>query len=358
MLEQLASSLGLGGLGAIGGPPELSHRQRIELMLDGHPIDRVPVCFWHHFQPAGNGRALAKQTYDFFVTDYDLDIVKIMPDLHYPFPHKSIQSIDDWRLLEPIDPQRSPWVQQQVECINALMERILLEAPIIVTMFSPLTEALYFAQSTEQFLEHAQQAPALVHQALGVIAENLKAAAEQLLRAGADGLFFALQGATTATMPEATYREFGRPYDFTALRGAQNGWFNVLHLHGDKDLMFDMALDYPVQALSWSDRIAGPSLREARTKTSLCLMGGWNEQELFGGGKEAEINSQALDAFSQTLGAKFILAPGCSIPDDSDEIAMGVARDTADLLTNDEFFADEDEFDDQFYSDEDEEDEE
>ncbi len=28
--------------------------------------------------------------------------------------------------------------------------------------------------------------------------------------------------------------------------------------------MFDQALDYPVQVLSWSDRLAGPSLREAR----------------------------------------------------------------------------------------------
>jgi uroporphyrinogen decarboxylase len=352
VLEQLANSLGLGGL---GGPPQLTHRPRIELMLDGQPTVRVPVCFWHPFQPAGNGRALARQVHDFFVTEYDLDPAKVMPDLPYPFPHKSIKSIDDWRLIEPIDPQRSAWVQQQVECVNALMERLLLESPVVVTMFSPLTEALYFAESTEQFLDHAQQAPAIVHQALGIIADNLRVLGETLIRAGADGIFFALQGATTAVMPEATYREFGRPYDFAALRGAQNGWFNILHLHGDRDLMFDMALDYPVQTLNWSDRVAGPSLREARTKTSLCLMGGWNEQTLFGGGKETEINSQAMDAFEQTLGARFILSPGCSIPDDSDEIAMGVARDTADLLSNDAFYAAGDEIDDEFYTDDDEE---
>lgn len=353
MLEQLANSLGLGGLG-VGGPPPLTHRQRIELMLLGHPIDRVPVCFWHHFQPAGNGRSLARDTFEFFVANYDLDIVKVMPDLPYPFPHKSIRTIDDWRLIEPIDPQRSPWVQQQVECVNALMEQLLLESPIVVTMFSPLTEAFHFAESTEQLMQHMQESPAVVHQALGIITENLRLLGEQLTRAGADGIFFALQGASTAIMPETTYREFGRPYDFAALRGAQNGWLNILHLHGEKDLMFDLALDYPVQVLNWSDRIAGPTLREARTKTNLCLMGGWNEQTLFGGGQEAEINRQAQDAYQQTLGAKFILAPGCSVPDDSDELAMGFARDAADLLTNDEFYADE-ELDDEFYSDEDDE---
>ena len=100
MLEQLANSLGLGGL---SGPPQITHRQRIELALSGFPVDRVPVCFWHHFQPAGNGRQLARATFDFFVTDFDLDIVKVMPDLPYPFPRKSIKSIDDWRLIEPIE---------------------------------------------------------------------------------------------------------------------------------------------------------------------------------------------------------------------------------------------------------------
>lgn len=341
MLEQLANSLGLAGF---QGPPEPSHRQRLQMVLAGQLPDRVPVCFWHHFRPAGNGRELARQTANFFIREYDLDIVKIMPDLPYPFPHKSIQSIDDWRLIEPIDLQRSPWARQQVECVNGLIEELMLDAPIVVTIFSPLTEALHFAQSTEQFLEHARQAPAVVHQALDVISDNLRGLAELVIQAGAKGVFFALQGASTAVMPESTYREFGRPYDFAALRGAQNGWLNILHLHGERDLMFEMALDYPVQVLNWSDRIAGPSLREARTRTSLTLMGGWNEQTLFSGGHEEEINRQALDAFQQTLGIKFILSPGCSIPDDSDLVAMGVARDTADLLANDEFYADEEDY--------------
>lgn len=343
MLEQLAQSLGLPGPGE---PPEISHRQRMQIVLTGQLADRVPVCFWHHFRPAGSGRELARQTAEFFIYEHDLDIVKVMPDLPYPFPQNSIESVADWRLIEPIDPQRSPWIQQQAECVSALFEQLLLSAPIVVTMFSPLTEALHFARSNEQFLEHAREAPAVVHQALDIIAENLRLAAEQVIKAGADGVFFAVQGASTAIMPEVTFREFGRPYDFAALRGTQNGWLNILHLHGERDLMFDLALDYPVQVLNWSDRIAGPSLREARARTNLCLMGGWNEQTLFMGGQEEEINRQAVDAVGQTMGMNFILSPGCSIPDDSDLTAMGVARDTADLLVNDDFYADEDDFDD------------
>jgi uroporphyrinogen decarboxylase len=329
-----------------GLAPEMTHRQRVTMALAGITPDRPPVCFWHHFQPAGSGSQLARQTLDFFVDGYDLDIVKIMPDLPYPFPQNSIQTVGDWRLIEPIDPLRSPWVQQQVACVDALMTELILTTPIVVTMFSPLTEALHFAQSTEQFLEHFQSDPAVVHQALNVIAENERLAAEQLIKAGADGIFFALQGASTAVMPEGTYREIGRPYDFAALRGTQSGWLNILHLHGEKDLMFDLALSYPVQVLNWSDRIAGPSLREARMKTSLCLMGGWNEQGAIAHGSEQDIEAEALDAFEQTNGVKFILAPGCSIPDETPDDLMAAAREAADALFSDEFYMD-DEFEDE-----------
>lgn len=321
MFEQLAEALGIQG-----APPEMTHRQRIQLTLAGGIPDRPPVCFWHHFQPQGSGRALARETREFFVHDYDLDIVKVMPDLSYPFPRRSIHSIDDWLLIEPVDPQRSPWVQQQVECIGALLEDLLVEAPVIVTQFSPLTEALHFAQSTEQFFEHLQQRPAVVHRALSVIAENLRAAALAVLNAGADGIFFALQGASTEIMPESRYREVGLPYDLLALQGAQSGWLNILHLHGESGLMFDLALGYPVQVINWSDRIAGPSLREARSLTSLVLMGGWNEQGGIATGDEATILEEALDAYAQTNGVRFILAPGCSIPDDTDLFAMDAAR--------------------------------
>jgi uroporphyrinogen decarboxylase len=147
-----------------------------------------------------------------------------------------------------------------------------------------------------------------------------------IIDAGADGIFFALQGCSRTILTEQQYREFGRPYDLIALRGASSGWLNILHVHGEKDLMFDQSLDYPVQVLSWSDRIAGPSLREARVKTSKCLMGGWNEFGALSQGPEEQIVAEAKDALAQTGGRKFILANGCSVPDDTDHRWLEVAR--------------------------------
>ena len=133
-------------------------------------------------------------------------------------------------------------------------------------------------------------------------------------------------------MPEAQYREFGRPYDVMALQGVRNGWLNILHVHGERDLYFDLALDYPVEVLSWSDRLAGPSLREARLLTSKCLMGGWHEFGALSNGPEEAIRAEAEDAIAQTGGRKFILANGCSVPDETDPEWLSAAREIAEDL--------------------------
>jgi len=311
---------------------EMTRTERVQAAVHGEPVDRLPVCFWHHFQPEGSGLKLAEETLRFFDEEYDLDITKLMPDLPYPFPRHAIQKPNDWRLVEPIDIARSRFFRQRVEAVEVLRDELGYETPIIVTLFSPLTEALYFAADRDRFFAHAKEAAAVVHEALSIIAENLRAHIRDVIDAGADGVFFALQGCSTAIMPEALYREFGRPYDLIALQGAVNGWLNVLHIHGEQDLMFDLVLDYPVQVLNWSDRTAGPSLREARGMTSKCLMGGWNENGAIAHGPDEKILEEAKDAVAQTGGRKLILAPGCSVPDDTDPRWLHYARDIVDEI--------------------------
>ena len=311
---------------------EMTRTERVMAAVRGEPVDRLPICFWHHFQPEGSGRRLAEATLRFFDEEFDLDIVKVMPDLPYPFPHKAIRQSTDWSLLELIDADRSRFFRQRAEAVHLLRDELGYDTPIIVTVFGPLTEALYFAESHDRFFAHATQHPTAVHEGLSAIAENLRAHLRDLIDAGADGIFFALQGCSTAIMPESQYREFGRPYDLLALQGALNGWLNVLHIHGERDLLFDLVLDYPVQVLSWSDRLAGPSLREARGMTSKCLMGGWHEFGPLSNGPEDAILAEANDAVTQTGGRKLILAGGCSVPDETDERWLRHAREIVDSL--------------------------
>ena len=310
----------------------MTRTERVQATVNGVELDRIPVCFWHHFQPEGSGRAMAEATLRFFDDEFDLDIAKVMPDLPYPFPKQSISSVEDWRLIEPIDSLRSRYFRERAEAVALLRDALGYDTPVIMTIFSPLAEAMYAARDREQFLAHMREHPVVIHEALATIAENLAAHARDVIDAGADGIFFALQGCSRSVMTEQQYKEFGRPYDLIALRGASSGWLNILHVHGEKDLMFDQALDYPVQVLNWSDRITGPSLREARVKTSKCLMGGWNEFGALHQGPEDQIEAEAKDALAQTGGRKFILANGCSVPDDTDHRWLEAARAVVEVL--------------------------
>jgi uroporphyrinogen decarboxylase len=313
---------------------EMTRTERVRAAVRGEEVDRVPVVFWHHFRPEGSGRRLADATLEFFDEKFDLDICKIMPDLPYPFPRGAIRSAGDLRLIEPLDLDRSPFVRQRLRTIELLRDELGEETPIVMTLFSPLTEAINACGGREAFLRYLREEPALVHAALATLAQNLGDAMARFIEYEADGIFFALQGATGEEqgLGEARYREFGRPYDLLALRGAADGWLNILHVHGDKDLLLDLVLDYPVDVLSWSDRLTGLSLREVRAKSSKCLMGGWHEFGALSNGPAEAIAAEARDALEQTGGRKFILANGCSVPDETPEQWLEAARDAVDAL--------------------------
>jgi uroporphyrinogen decarboxylase len=295
---------------------EMTRTERVRAAVNGQPVDRLPLCFWHHFRPAGSGVRMAEATLCFFDREFDLDIVKIMPDLPYPFPRGGVRAPEDWLLIEPVAPDQGMFGQRLV-AIRALRDALGAETPIVLTIYNPASEARRFAADAETFARHLREHPDMVHRALGVIAENLQRHIAAAIAAGADGVYSALQGITKGGLGEVGYREFGRPYDFLALRGAESGWLNVCHVHGDKDILMDLAVDYPVPVLSWSDRLTGLSLREVRLKTEKCLMGGLHEFGALAAGDERAVIAEAQESVEQTGGRRFILANGCSVPDET-----------------------------------------
>jgi len=99
-------------------------------------------------------------------------------------------------------------------------------------------------------------------------------------------------------------------------------------------LYFDSFVDYPVSVMSWSDRLTGPSLEEALTLTGKCLMGGLWERGPLTKGSETELENEIISAISQTKGRRLILANGCSVPDDTPEEWLHVARRLIDKLSH------------------------
>ncbi len=307
--------------------------ERVHAALKGEHVDRVPFCFWHHFKPEGSGSKQAAYTLDFFHQTFDLDIVKIMPDLPYPSEH--LIEAEQVRMLPKLD-LNTPVFQEQLLCIRTLRAALGPDFPLIATHFSPLTQ-LFYIMGKEAAITALRKHPEPMLEGLGTIAANLNQLFTASIDAGASGIFFSCMGATNADLARAEYSTFGRPYDLQALAGAHNAWLNIIHIHAEPsqegdEIYFEDFIEYPVPVLSWSDRLTGPSLSEALTMTDKCLMGGLAERGPLTHGSETEIENEILAAVTQTRGRHLILANGCSIPDDNPEEWLHIARRLVDNL--------------------------
>jgi len=309
--------------------------ERVHAALKGEPVDRVPFCFWHHFKPEGSGEKQAALTMEFFRQKFDLDIVKIMPDLPYPMPADKLVEAEQVRMLPKLGLD-TPIFEQQLVAIRTLRSQLGPDYPLIATHFSPLTQ-LFYMMGKERAIEELRKNPEPILEGLGTIASNLSHLFAASIEAGASGIFFSCMGATNADLTREEYHRFAYPYDLQALEGAKNGWLNIIHIHaqptqeGD-DIYFEDFVDYPVSVLSWSDRLTGPSLSEALTMTDKCLMGGLAERGPLTHGGENELDNEIMSAVTQTKGRRLILANGCSIPDDTHEEWLHVARRLVDNL--------------------------
>jgi uroporphyrinogen decarboxylase len=313
----------------------MSPTERVQAALIGAHVDRVPICFWHHFIPEGSGTRMAELTMEFFCRKFDLDIVKIMPDLPYPAPEQTITFANQWSNLPDLGLD-TPMFQQQLICIRALRSELGKDFPLILTIFSPLTQTFRFVGKT-QAIAHARANPLAFEQGLATVATNLSLLANAAIEAGASGIFFSSMGATNIDFTPLEYARFGRPYDLQVLESAKAGWLNIIHVHADPtqvddEIYFENFIDYPVQVMSWSDRLTGPSLREALTMTEKCLMGGLAERGPITHGGETEIENEIMAAVTQTKGRRLILANGCSVPDDTPEEWLHIARKLIDQL--------------------------
>jgi uroporphyrinogen decarboxylase len=154
--------------------------------------------------------------------------------------------------------------------------------------------------------------PTAVEAALQVVNDNLIRYALATLERGAAGIFLSVPASAESLTPEQ-YARFMRPFDLQLLNAVKGkGECHILHAHGE-NLYLDQLLDYPVPVLSWADLNGGPSIAEARRRTSFALMAGLDHLK-FPYVSARVIRDQARSALRQAGDTKFLLAPGCSVP--------------------------------------------
>lgn len=306
----------------------MDKRERLEKTIAGEPTDRVPVALWRHW-PGDDQRAadLAQAVID-FQKRWDFDFVKVTPASSYCLTDYGVQdrwvgSLEgtrdyiksvitrslDWTEIRKLDPTKGS-LGIQLDTLRLLRDAFGTEVPFIQTIFSPLAQAKHLA-TPEDLILHMRTAPDRLKTGLSIITENTMRYIEAMRKSGIAGIFYAIQHASHTLMSESEYQEFGCPYDLRILEALpKEWWFNMVHLHGDAP-MFDLIVDYPVQALNWHDRETEPDLAQGKLKFKGAVCGGLGRWDAVHNDTPSAVREQALNAIQQTGGRRFILSTGC-----------------------------------------------
>lgn len=325
----------------------LSKKERVQAALAGKQVDRPPVALWRHWPVDDQSDELLAERALEFQQRYDWDFIKIPPSSTYciddygakheyralptggwqlgerTYTARVINQISDWDRVEPLDVSKGTY-GRMLRCLRIVMERRESAIPVIQTVFNPIGMARYLA-GEDVFLAHLRRDPPRVERALTALTTTCRDFVRTCIEEGADGIFLSTAAASYEVMSAEEYKTFTRPYDLEVLKAATKGWFNVLHIHGQHPMFAELA-DYPVQAVNWHDRSAGPSLKEAGKLFRGALMGGIEQYHTLHFGTPAEVEAQVHDAIRQTRGRRLIVTAGCTYPVTVPECNLVAAR--------------------------------
>lgn len=303
----------------------MTKRQRLEATVAGEAADRPAVALWRHFPGDDQRAADLAAAHVWWQQTYDFDLLKITPASSYctqdwgieidwqggdegtsAYRNHIIDRPQDWLRLAVLDPERG-WLAAARAAVVQTCQALSNDTPVIMTIFSPLSQARHLAGPN--LLPHLRDHPDLVQAGLEVIAASVVRFLATLVDTGVAGIFYAAQWADPLHLSRAEYAQWIKPFDQQILKAAGDFWFNMLHVHGPGAYL-DMFADYPVDAVNWHDREAGPSLTEAAAYLPGALCGGLDRRTVHRGAPE-DVAREAADAIAQTGGRRLILSTGC-----------------------------------------------
>lgn len=144
------------------------------------------------------------------------------------FVKRAITAPEDWlKLRETVTPQEL----NIIEAARQLPARLGNDIPLLVTVFSPLTQALMLAgQDTLQ--AHLQYYPDAVLKGLEILTTTTKRLIVAYEEAGVNGIYYATQHLTDTAIPRHWYQHFGLSIDQEIMQLCHKFKFNILHIHG------------------------------------------------------------------------------------------------------------------------------
>ncbi len=292
--------------GAAAAPARLTARQRVDRALAGAEVDRPPFSFWYHFGlEKYPGERHARATLEFH-RKFRTDLVKVMSDFPYPKPPGPW-----WEPAVHANP-----FPEQIRALQIIRQGLAGRTYFVETVFNSWNQAEKIS-SPQQVRRLMQEKPQALLDLLEAINRSQINHARLALRAGAAGIFLAIANADAKALSREEYQKFSEPFDKALLEAVRQAPLNMLHLHGENVYLDLFYKGWLARVIHYSTHATGVPIAEVRRSYSGPLMGGLDERN-FRRLSEEELRRQWHEA-QQAAGRKFLLAPGCSVPNDTTE---------------------------------------
>ena len=284
------------------GKAALGPKERVDRALKGADVDRPPFSFWHHFglkTPEDHATATLK-----FHRQFRTDFVKVMSD--FPYPKGTGSS---WYELKPV---ANPF-PQQIRALELVRNGLNGQAYFMETVFNSWNVAEKLSSRDEvRRLQHEN--PQALLDALDIITQSQINHLKRTAATGAAGILLSVANANAKELPVEDYAKFSAPFDKRLAAAAARAKLTFLHLHVEEPYLSQFhGFEAPV--INYSDRVSGIPIRDVRRQYSQVIAGGIDEVDY----KQLSADDlrKQIDSARSQAGPRFILTPGCSVPNDS-----------------------------------------
>ena len=238
-----------------------------------------------------------------------------------------VSSIQELASIESIG-ENHPWIQQQVEVVQAIRATFTEDIASFYNIFSPISYLKrWFRTETSRgdkevadlFLEN----PELFSEILDVIAEDIAILTKKIIQdGGADGIYLSTQEIQDERITAELYQTYIEPSNIKVLEAAnQVGGVNILHICGFQGASNDVTIfkDYPAQVFNWATHHEAVSLPQGQELFhGKAVLGGFEngKQSLLYGGSKAKLQEETKRLLDEAGRRGVLLGADCTVPDD------------------------------------------
>ncbi|MCP4761618.1 MAG: hypothetical protein GY870_07540 [archaeon] len=300
------------------------------------PSEITPISLWKHFPESDLiPEDLAEASIRFY-EKFPVDLIKVSPHGRYcvvdwgcelsgesdPISGSKvcskycIDSIDDWKNIEEKDPSLGEF-GKQIKALKIITDKFGSEAPIMMTIFSPMMVA---SKMDSNIIKNLKKEPDTVLEGIKKITNTMANFAKLSIENGAHGLFIATQHSRDDIFDIENLTKFEIQPISKIISSVPKNTFTVMHVHGNNIYFEEIGRKINPEAINWHDHQTPPNLKNAPQKFSGGLLAGIDGKVKLRKANKEQTRQHILDVLKNTCN-QHIMAPGCVIPQDvPDEI--------------------------------------